>query len=383
VAPTVQRWLPGLALAAALVAPAGAQGVSECRLAFDADLRDATRTPYPGEPALGIHWRPDEATAPELEGRHVRRGVIRTESGRLVDLAWDRQGEVLFVDSDDDGELADEQPKTAWWTMAERTSFRGLRLEHPEGPEHGVWSLSASLALDDAAPGTNRATVRSGWTGEIELGGERYRLAVFDDLDGVFTPGAARFALCRVGDEDPPLPLEEIALPARLLLGGKLYELSLTLEASAVEGGEVLARFTEVGAPRVACELPGTHVDELVLEPRGSGSTAAYFSRPAGTLSLVEGAYTARLRVDGGALGQLHSTTELTVTPEGASVLRAMAPLDNSIECRRASGSTLGLRYRLLGTGGEEYPLEDMRVSPSFVVRAGDRRVAAETFEYG
>lgn len=385
-APSFLRLLPILALGSPLPAAAESQEQHEFTLDYDRELHDSTRALPPDELGVEIHWRSGPVSDPELDGREVRPGVIRIGDDRLVRLAWDRRGKALFVDRDQDGELADEDPVGVLADYSDFLWFEEFTLQHPAGPEHGLWSLLPSIARSDSSYDSDRFRVRSGWSGDIELGGVVYQLGVFDDLDGVFTPGVDRLVLRVRSDEDPGPDFEDVALPGRVLLGEVLYDLSLSLEASAGKGGIVRARFTEISATRVECELLGTRLSKLLLEPTEPGphSTLIFLEAPSGTMLLVEGQYTARIEIADERLGPLRSEVELVVEPRAENVLRAGCPLENSLGHRRASGSTLELEYRLLGIGGEEYTLGNRYYpAPTFVARAGDREVASGSFEYG
>ena len=332
-----------------------------------------------------VHWDADRTPLPELGGLEVRRGALRIGESRVVRLAWDGAQRTLYVDRNQNGDLSDDEPIERVERRDRGPVYEHIELHAPEGPEHGMWKVLLPVERPGTSTPDGIAVVTSGWTGTVELGGMKYRFDAFDNLDGVFTPGTDQLELraetnaagVRIGDAD--------ALPESVLLGTRLYDLSLSLDAGE-DGGTVRATFTESSIPLFDCELLGTHLASLKLEPTGevAPSMMILLVRPSGRLRLPEGEYQARIEIDGGELGWLRSRGGVVVHAEGESVLRAGCPLDNSIDYRRSGAATLEIEYQLRGQGGEKYELQPSCVPDRrFVVCVGDREVGSADFRYG
>ena len=227
--------------------------------------------------------------------------------------------------------------------------------------------------------------MQSGWTGKVNLGGVDYRLALFDDLDGVFTTGSDQMSLSPWTGADGDFAFDTIALPGRLLIGNRLFDLALSLETGG-NGGSVHVAITETSAPLLDVELLGTHIHSLKFGPTGGGhdATAAFVDDPSDALRLPEGAYSLRVELEGGALGPLKSKLDVVVKAGGENVIRAGGPLDNSVSFQRSSVAGFEVSHRLLGVGGEEYALAHRASTPPrFVARIGEREIASADFQFG
>lgn len=384
-ASTGSRRLPVLAAVISLSSIASSQASSTARLELEPSLPYSTGS-LPGEKLERlIYWDRDTASAAELGGREVRLGALPIDRERVVRLAWDRRGGGLFVDRDGDGELGDEEPVGVLWSGEDGWLFERVRLHAPEETGPGAWDVTVRIATAKHGNLESFAIVQSGWTGMVELDGKAYRLAVVDDLDGVFTPGVDQLALLPIDDSEAERSLKTVWLPQRVLVGAKLYDLALALEPGG-EAGVVVASFALSDAPLVEVEVLGTHIARLQLDPLGETSprTAVFATDARGTLRLPAGRYLARVVLDGGELGELTATAEVEVREGAADLLRLGAPLENDIEVERRAVAGLELTYRLLGIGGEEYhPEKRSDTPPRFVARVGERVVAAADFRYG
>ena len=346
---------------------------------------------------------------PDFVGRKVFHGTIRageSETNR-VGLIWDPEKNVLYVDHNQNGDLTDDKPYTGEKDRGSGQNFRRVEIPFPEGVETGSWRLDMRLRVLKGRDEPDwSSAVLSGWRGEIELAGRKYFMAVQDNLDGKIGDGD-RFHIGIPG-------LEESAVPGRLCVDGRLYEMSFQFEPG---NRKILhAAFLETQKFMGECDLTGEGIERLVLieckppdknkggDTRNSAGelehgpparpeevkngTIAVFERPPKTITVPAGCYLQKIFLSGGpAAGVLISDNwmrpVLEITEGRKSVLRAGAPLRNSVFLRQ-SRNMLEMRYSLVGRDGEIYRTEG-RVDPAprFKVFKGAKQIASGSFEYG
>lgn len=164
---------------------------------------------------------------------------------------------------------------------------------------------------------------------------------------------------------------------------GVLLACSLAVQLSY--GGEATPRpvAREAGGAVGELRIEGKSISRLVLR----GEQEVVLDSPGEAARVPIGTYAAvAVHVDGGGPKQEYKADAgpLTVTEAGPNVLRAGAPLDNSVKLERL-GTLLKLDYELTGVGGEVYKAVSLDHSkkPSFVITRGDREVHRDTLEYG
>ena len=157
------------------------------------------------------------------------------------------------------------------------------------------------------------------------------------------------------------------------LAGVLTYGADATPRSGTREAGSAVGELRIEGASISRLVLKGEQ--EVVLDSPGKAERV-----PAGHYASVA------IHLDGGGAKQKYTADAgpLTVTEAGPNVLRAGAPLDNSVKLERR-GTLLKLDYELTGLGDEAYEAvsRDRSRKPSFVVSRGDREVHRGTFEYG
>lgn len=343
---------------------------------------------------------------PDFAGRKVFRGTIRAgenETNR-VRLIWDPEKNLLYVDQNQNGDLTDDKPYTGEKDRGSGQSFHRLEIPFPEGAETGSWRLDGQLRVPKGQDEPDwSSAVLSGWRGEIELAGRKWFMAVQDNLDG------------KIGDGDRlhiGIPgLEESAVPGRLCVDGRLYEMSFQFEPG---NRRILhVAFQETQRSMGECDLAGEGIERLVLieckppdknkggDTKNSAGrdvpparpetvkngTIAVFERPPKTITVPAGCYLQKVFLKGGpAAGMLISDSwmrpVLEITEGRKSVLRAGAPLRNSVNLWQ-SRNMLEMRYSLVDRDGVYRPEHTMGPAPRFKVFKGGRQIASGSFKYG
>jgi hypothetical protein len=210
--------------------------------------------------------------------------------------------------------------------------------------------------------------VHSGWAGEFDVAGQKWRLSVADKLDGM------------IGDEDTlylersqPRKAERMLavspVPQTLFLDCHAFNLGFSFKPGAT-GAVLEAVFTETNLPLGKLSIAAQGCSYLRLT---NERVAAVLDASAGTASLPAGIYRiadclvghasglfrepAFIRCDGTLAIQTGQTTSLELGP----------PLRNTVQVTRER-NLLRLTYQLLGKAGEQYEYYNWRDRPRFSV---------------
>jgi hypothetical protein len=363
------------------------------------------------------------------ERREVVRGVLPTgrEKKEYVGFAWDGRKGKLYVDLNRNLDLTDDPPVAYEGT---RRDFFGeaARLNVTRAGCNVAYLVDMSFYGEFLEVG-----VRSGWSGEVELGGRRWMLEVVDNLDGVI--GSEDMFVLRTADskvgpssatagdpENSPFRQEAVPglgaldafrmvslyeqgmtnpdrmeVPERLSFDGASYDVAFAFESGETQA-DLVARFTESDAPKGALRIDGESIRRLIIKQDTTDRVSlAVLDSPDETVRIPCGDYSRYgVFVDGGdSVGLLYAAREetLVVTEGQSQVLKVGAPLNSSVGITRR-GNTLELDYQLVGRGGEKYDefgsrlerlgrLFDVEDMPKYTVYKGDTEVASGLFAYG
>jgi len=324
---------------------------------------------------------------PAFGNQPVIRGAIPVGAGRqdFVGFALDTAKRELHVDQNRNLDLTDDP---AGLFKAEDLpgylKFANVTLHIPKG------EATARYVFDLVCYGFSLGAycelrIRSGWQGDLDLAGEKWRLGAADNLDGKID-AQDLFVLHRLGPDAEPTEKDDadsLAPCTNLCLNGHSYALTFDFRAAgpatALEVGFVPAE-PPVGTLRVE----GGSLKRIVLQgPRYK----AVLDPPAAATSVPAELYQrAVVDVLDGEAGRVFRTefAPLRVNRDQDVSLKAGAPLTNCVAVHRR-GSTLQLDYALKDAAGHSYRElgGDTEHPPEFVVRCDGREVAAGKFEYG
>ncbi len=311
---------------------------------------------------------------PDFGNHDVFRGALRIGPGKtdFIGVALDRSDATLYLDLNRNLDLTDDPQGI------HRQSGRSSYLNFPE---IALDLLSESpprsykVDISSYASGQAMAAIRSGWTGDLEIGGAKTRLSLADNLDGTIGPDD-QFTL------DGGTGGSSFSPPNRLFLGGRSY--SVTYEfVFEEETSKVRVGFREVDQPLRTLPLQGDSVSRLILQ--GTQSTAL-IDNPTSTVTLPTDTYfIQQCALAQGNLAFWGERREpLIVSETEPAALRFGRPLQPSVDVRRM-GTLLEMNYSLRGQGGETYSAQASPSSgpPTFKILHGDREIASGSFEYG
>lgn len=329
---------------------------------------------------------------PDFGERDIVRGYVPTASSRRRAVryyAWDRSERKLHVDLNGNLDLTDDSSGVyqagavgLWQT------FEGIRVKdmHDGVPVEYVFDMSFRAGAEACW-----VTVRSGWEGDIELGGRRYHLSIADNMDGAF--GRKDVFILR-GNHGYTLPDGPGAdtlntVPGSLFINGCHYDLTFAFEAGK-SGTEVTVTSTESQPVMGELKIDGKQIQRLILQQTrpGGGPGVAILDVPGSTVMVPAGQYDRPVVFldAGSSCGTLRAwgSKRVSIKPNATATLKIGAPLSSTVRIKREAGS-LRLGYELLGVGGEQYtvPSRANRNAPTFAIYKGLKRIASGSFEYG
>jgi len=324
---------------------------------------------------------------PDFGEREVVRGAVITERGGegFIGFAWDEAEAKLYLDLNRNLDLTDD-PSGVFESDGPPfyQVFKDIPLATGGTPPRR-YLVNMRFWGRQRRRGSCSVSVRSGWRGEIDLAGQRWLMAVVDDVDSSISTTDA-FAFQRLGrtGEAAPIPSDSEKLDAtrKLFLGEESYDLAFEFVPGA-EDTLLAVTFTTVDAPTGELRLEGTHIERIVLK----GDRTAILDRPGSSSTVAAGSYghvTAFVSSPEGKERYQADVGRFSVRAGGTTDLKIGAPLDNTVKIKR-SGRSLELAYALKGVGGRSYErlAPSGCLAPQFTVSQGGHEVFSGTFEYG
>jgi len=380
-----------IAAACVCIAAGVAAGALPTRAEGDASTATFSLTYTTGAAVLdvGIDLKDREVVfrkEPDFGGRRVIRGAIPTGAGKadFLGFALAVEKRELYLDANRNLDLTDDP---AGAVSAEDIDayleFKRLSFESAAGTAT-VPRVVDLVCYDAGGTPSCEVRIRSGWQGELDLCGEKWQLAVADNLDGVIN-GNDVFTLRKTGpDADRAEIPDADRFPAtgNLCLNGHAYQLTFGF-AGGGPSSRLEVAFAPTDPPRGSLRIEGSHVRRIVMR----GPYTVVLERPAGGISVPAGDYApAPAFVQESESTAVFATdlAPLSVSP-GKELRRAAgAPLRNCVAARRC-GPVLTLEYALQDGGGHCYQdlSRDQDNRPGFVIRSRGQPVASGAFEYG
>ena len=344
---------------------------------------------------------------PEYTSSKVVRGAIPLgpDKASTMGFAWDVEAQQLYIDRNVNLDLTDDRAESSSWASDDKTnqSFMAVDIRTPFGERALLHYLDFTFTYRSANRVTGTLKVTSGWSGEIEVNGRKWRMSVVNNLDGTIdkrdllalnrpTPKVesmqGRFSGRRgrrpMLDSEQEKGFPTFPADGSLEINGRFYDLAFEVEPGR-GGPTMVAAFEETAPVMGELVLKGRGISRLVL----SGPRTVVLNEPGQRVWVPAGDYTRQqIVIDGGRAGTLQAETSHTVSVrEGQPAeLNVGGPLDNSMTVKRA-GSLVTLDYRLQGVGGEVYsdvPSDSRSLShASFQVRKRDKTIKSYQFRYG
>lgn len=316
-------------------------------------------------------------------GSEVIRGAIRLRgTGEILAYAWDKNAGKLYVDLNGNGDPTDD-PKGAVESVAKGNSpqvFSGIPVSVKKDRLQIPYVLNITFYSNQPS-----VVVQSGWSGEIELNGHKWRVGTYDQTNAAlinemsFTQG-------------PPMPVYYSDVEGRrVFLDGQLYEISLAF-APRNENVDLIATFKPVEAKLGKMRLTGSGIHRLVLttpDQPGRIRNEAVFYDPPAEFEIPEGSWLIRGAYlkngdDDYWLNYWLNMKDMkpAVVAEGqVTTLSIGTPLHNKIEIGEQSANQVVFNYKLVDDGGHEYLGGPMQAE--FEILKDGKRIESGRFQYG
>jgi len=323
---------------------------------------------------------------PDFGSHEVLRGALPVgpKPDDFVGFAWDQTAGKLYLDLNRDFDLTNDPDGVRASNADPVQEFSRIPLSTTT--EGIVRDYLLDLKFMDFGRGPHlSAYIRSGWSGQVPLGGTNYHLAVVDNLDGTID-AEDQFIIREIegsveGEVQPDDEREGTAVPSVVAVGGKSYTLGFALDSSQTPA-DLNVTFTEAPGGVGTINIAGEHVQRLALD----GPSRVEIVSPGVTASVPAGNYRVAEVVVPGFSSSLRPgfRPPVSVKPGEAATLKVGAPLNHSIEII-PRGHTFLLSYKLEGQGGETYSPDRIFTSkaPKFAVYKGGRKIASGNFRYG
>jgi hypothetical protein len=355
-------------------------------LARAGDALSQTVILQPGRPAtlrIDFNYNWDKALPPfpkepPLAGKRHARGLIPTVPP--TPLLRNISENALYLTTDHSRDFVNGLVATYHSRYDGHVLFEGIQVRSVRDGLEIPYTLDM-YTYEEGCAGWFQ--VRSGWDGEIELAGERWRLAVVDNLDGVIGQDDV-LCLQRMGAGQIG-PLVEIKpVPRRLFLGGRTYDLGFRFK-DRQPGACLEATLTETNLALAPLALDARGCSYVRL---GNDEVTALLDASTVTNLVPAGIY----RVEDCLVGPAHGlfrppafircSQEVRVAVGQTASLRVGLPLRNTVSITRER-NMLRLTYQLLGEAGEQYEYYDWRDRPRFSVYKAGVKIGGGNLPFG
>jgi hypothetical protein len=310
---------------------------------------------------------------PEYTGNEVLRTALRSGDW-YMGMAYDPSDGLLYLDRNQNLDLTDDGPG-----LPSQTPGYGEFRNIPVTLTHDGLAVQYALDINTFFTYYAYANIRSGWEGEIEIGGKTIQVGLADNLDGQFNE-QDRFFFDHARHREARLSfggLDHVNLPNWIYFEGRCYQIDFSFRS---EGDEtvVAATIQPITENLIELHFEGRHVSRVMIADRNNTGMLDW---PDPLMKIPQGRYFSK-RVD--ILDSFTSTrmTSWEFGQTSPAVLKTGGPLHKRIAITR-SGPSLDLNYELAGFDETGYRTDNQVDNPAFAVYRGDRQVGEGTFRYG
>ena len=310
---------------------------------------------------------------PDYEGSSVIRTALRAGDW-YMGMAYDQSAGLLYIDRNRNLDLRDDGPPYKS-EMSYYPYFSDVSLELM----HGEIPVRYLLDINILSSSMTFSEVKSGWAGDIEIGGIACRMGIADNLDGqfdhndlfIFDHARHRQSRLDFGQRDC------VGLPHWFYFEGQCYRIKAALDR---ENEETVLRATlrPITDDLMELHFEGLHVSRIMLK---DDRNAGMLDWPGSVMKIPKGEYTLT-RVDVLDSFYADSPQRTFISDTGPAILKAGGPLEKTIGITR-TGPALQMDYDLSGVEGMSYQPDRSEENPGFIVYQGDRQIAQGNFEYG
>ena len=318
--------------------------------------------------------------------------------GRLSDLdaLWDIKAELLYLDINRDGDLTnDEQGIINACEINNRSNYSIQTFKKTIELNGRKYNLE--FELNDGWKKSADFVVQSGYGAVLDFDGSKWYLAILDLPDGKLDL-SDKIALKKVdhsfnASSGPPLiqSSEYVTVPFEIFVGLMNYEFSYSYIEG--EGDKVRIVFKEKPVETGRLEYDVSNIDSLIFRHNSPSSPGRFVwidllsdscVVPAGELTPVQ----FQLKnTKGKSFGPKQTVLpKFNVEAGQTAKLPFGTPLSHSVKIRKL-GNMIGLDYKLVGVGGEEYNLSaatgGTETVSTVAVYKGQRKLSSGSFEYG
>ena len=249
------------------------------------------------------------------------------------------------------------------------------------------------MVFSSSRPGGQwHVTVRSGWQGEIELHGKKWEMTVLDNMDGIIGAGDMLYLFPegeRYSEYTGFSFIYRIPMTERLFLDGHEYDLGFRFETDIGNTKALAVTFTEIDPQMGTLSIEGKSIKRLFMYDYASKRrNTVILDSPGSAVSIPAGFYWSYRVVleENDSPGAFYTdrSQKVYVDTNKTISLKIGGPLNNEVTVSR-EGMYLSMRYRLVGIGKEEYHRqnENQKITPTFSVYSGDRKIGYGLFRYG
>lgn len=335
-------------------------------------------------------------TEPDFGQREVLRGVVDCSSldktAPSVGFIWDKSEGKLYVDLNRDGDLTNDpngvlETDDARGGDYQQQDFQPFPLSFSTDSATYRYQLTANL-YDYPWHKNADFAIRSGYVGDVELYGQKWRFRVVDKLRGDIRQGDS-FSVWPMDNGDNKI--DSLPAPKNIFLHDRCYAMNFEFEADDDGTPRLECRLTEKDVPLATLRMEGKSINRLVF---GDGDMLVLPRLSVGKVTVPVGNFRCQhlsLKPCGehqqSASPQRINEISILVVAETDNVLKAGAPLNHQVKIHR-SGKVLKFDYELVGIGGEKYDMRqisghDSDNKPSVAIYKGDMQLATGEFEYG
>lgn len=308
-------------------------------------------------------------------------GVKFGSATDIYGYAWDKKNGVLYLDLNHNSDVTDDPDGVLSGGGGTGTQSFSFLMKIRPVPFPIPYRICITFPEGSETP---NLSVISGWQSKVELYGKTWRVSLIDQLNGEITPDDAMYL--EPVEQSTGMP-KALATPERLppckllFLDGHLYSMRYSIEANNSRI-EAVIRMDEKKTKTGELRLPGGMIRRLILEDPDKSLVAVYDS-PRKSITVPAGSYSRiNVTLENGFMLKDVNSSAITMDVDGKPVLRAGAPLDNSVSVA-TKGNVLSLQYYVRGMGGEIYSGagDDKQSVPGYSIYRGKRKIASGYFE--